>query len=68
MLAKDNPNINIVYPIHLNPNVRKPVFELLNINNIKLLEPLQYEEFVYLMSRSYLILTDSGGIQKKHQA
>ena len=66
VLAKDNPNINIVYPIHFNPNVRKPVVELLsNINNIKLLEPFQYEEFVYLMSRSYLILTDSGGIQEE---
>ena len=65
-MAKDNPKINFVYPIHFNPNVRKPVVELLsNINNIKLLEPFQYEEFVYLMSRSYLILTDSGGIQEE---
>jgi UDP-N-acetylglucosamine 2-epimerase (non-hydrolysing) len=66
VLAKVNPDINILYPVHLNPNVRKPVNELLsNISNIKLLEPFQYEEFVYLMSRSYLILTDSGGIQEE---
>ena len=66
MLAKVNPDINILYPVHLNPNVSKPVNGLLsNIRNIKLLEPFQYEEFVYLMSRSYLILTDSGGIQEE---
>ena len=66
VLAEGNPDINILYPVHLNPNVKKPVIELLsNINNIKLLEPFQYEEFVYLMSRSYLILTDSGGIQEE---
>ena len=66
VLAEGNPDINILYPVHLNPNVRKPVNELLsNISNIKLVEPFQYEEFVYLMSRSYLILTDSGGIQEE---
>ena len=66
LLAEDNPNINFVYPVHLNPNVKKPVNELLSkIDNIKLLEPFQYEEFVYLMSKSYLILTDSGGIQEE---
>jgi len=55
-----------LYPVHLNPNVRKPVNELLsNVENIKLVEPFQYEEFVYLMSQSYLILTDSGGIQEE---
>jgi len=66
VLADGNPDINILYPVHLNPNVRKPINELLsNISNIKLVEPFQYEEFVYLMSRSYLILTDSGGIQEE---
>jgi len=65
-LAETNPDINIVYPVHLNPNVRKPVNELLSrVNNIKLIEPLQYEAFVYLMRESYLILTDSGGIQEE---
>ena len=55
-----------MYPVHLNPNVRKPVNNLLsNIDNIKLMEPFQYEEFIYLMSKSYLILTDSGGIQEE---
>jgi UDP-N-acetylglucosamine 2-epimerase (non-hydrolysing) len=66
VLAEGNPDINILYPVHLNPNVRKPVNELLsNISNIRLVEPFQYEEFVYLMSKSYLILTDSGGIQEE---
>jgi UDP-N-acetylglucosamine 2-epimerase (non-hydrolysing) len=66
VLAKNNPDINILYPVHLNPNVRKPVNELLsNVGNIKLVEPFQYEEFIYLMSKSYLILTDSGGIQEE---
>ena len=66
VLAKNNPDINILYPVHLNPNVRKPVNELLSdISNIKLVEPFQYEEFIYLMSKTYLILTDSGGIQEE---
>jgi len=66
VLAKNNPDINILYPVHLNPNVRKPVNKLLsNVSNIKLVEPFQYEEFIYLMSKSYLILTDSGGIQEE---
>lgn len=66
VLAKNNPDINILYPVHLNPNVRLPVNKLLsNVENIKLVEPYQYEEFVYLMNQSYLILTDSGGIQEE---
>lgn len=65
-LARSNPDINIVYPVHLNPNVREPVTKLLSgTDNIKLLEPFQYKEFVYLMSKSYLVLTDSGGIQEE---
>ncbi len=66
VLAKNNSDINILYPVHLNPNVRKPVNDLLsNVSNVKLVEPFQYEEFIYLMSKSYLILTDSGGIQEE---
>jgi UDP-N-acetylglucosamine 2-epimerase (non-hydrolysing) len=65
-VAEKNPGIYILYPVHLNPNVREPVNEILSgIENIKLVEPLQYEEFIYLMSKSYLILTDSGGIQEE---
>jgi UDP-N-acetylglucosamine 2-epimerase (non-hydrolysing) len=60
---------HIVYPVHLNPNVREPVGEILSgIENVHLIEPLAYEEFVYLMDRAYLILTDSGGIQEEAPA
>lgn len=58
--------IRIVYPVHLNPNVQKPVYELLaDIPTIVLLPPLNYETLVHLMRRAYLILTDSGGIQEE---
>jgi UDP-N-acetylglucosamine 2-epimerase (non-hydrolysing) len=58
--------IQIVYPVHLNPNVHKTVYEILSgIPNISLLEPVNYEELVGLMSKAYLILTDSGGIQEE---
>jgi len=64
--AKAFPDIEIVYPVHLNPNVREPVNRLLaGIENIHLIEPLDYLPFVYLMNRAYLILTDSGGIQEE---
>lgn len=60
------PEIDIVYPVHLNPNVREPVNRLLSgISNIHLIEPLDYLPFVYLMSRAHIILTDSGGIQEE---
>lgn len=60
------PDVEIVYPVHLNPNVREPVNRLLaGICNIHLIEPLDYLPFVYLMNRSYLILSDSGGIQEE---
>ncbi len=60
------PDLEIVYPVHLNPNVRGPANRLLNgIDNIHLIEPLDYLPFVYLMSRAHLILTDSGGIQEE---
>lgn len=65
-IALDRPNINIVYPVHLNPNVFKPVNDLLgNVKNVYLIEPLQYEAFIYLMSLSKLIITDSGGVQEE---
>ena len=65
-LAEEHPDVNFVYPVHLNPNVQKPVLELLSgINNVYLIAPLDYEPFVYLMSKTYLILTDSGGIQEE---
>jgi len=58
--------VHFIYPVHLNPNVRKPVNSILSeIKNISLVEPLDYENFVYLMSFAYLVLTDSGGIQEE---
>ncbi|MCK5906635.1 MAG: UDP-N-acetylglucosamine 2-epimerase, partial [Flavobacteriales bacterium] len=55
-----------VYPVHLNPNVQKPVMELLgDIPNIYLIAPLSYPAFVWLMEKSYLIITDSGGVQEE---
>ncbi|QOD59679.1 UDP-N-acetylglucosamine 2-epimerase (non-hydrolyzing) [Polaribacter haliotis] len=65
-IAKENSDCNILYPVHLNPNVQKPVFDLLkDIKNIKLLNPLSYPAFVWLMEKSFLIITDSGGIQEE---
>tara|TARA_B110000003_G_scaffold272308_1_gene307931 strand:- start:3693 stop:4811 length:1119 start_codon:yes stop_codon:yes gene_type:complete len=65
-IAINNPDIEIVYPVHLNPNVLKPVNELLtNIHNIHLVKPLSYPSFVWLMNQSYLIITDSGGVQEE---
>ena len=65
-IALSNPNIDIVYPVHLNPNVQKPVKELLtDVANIYLIEPLQYEQFIYMMDKSYFIITDSGGVQEE---
>ena len=59
-------DIEIVYPVHLNPNVRGPVGERLSgFANVKLIEPLDYQSFVYLMTRCHLILTDSGGVQEE---
>ena len=65
-LALHNPDIDIIYPVHLNPNVQEPVLKILSgIENIYLLDPLDYEVFIYLMHHAYLILTDSGGIQEE---
>ncbi|MEZ9872033.1 non-hydrolyzing UDP-N-acetylglucosamine 2-epimerase [Vibrio sp. 10N.261.51.C6] len=64
--ARAHPETQILYPMHLNPNVREPVNRILaDIDNIHLIEPQQYLPFVYLMSRSHIILTDSGGIQEE---
>ena len=65
-IAQKNEDIDIIYPVHLNPNVQKPVNKILNgINNVYLIEPLEYLPFIYLMSKSDLVLTDSGGIQEE---
>lgn len=65
-LARQHPGVDFVYPVHLNPQVREPVNRLLSGQaNIHLIEPLDYLPFVYLMGRSHLILTDSGGIQEE---
>lgn len=65
-LAIRREDIEIVYPVHLNPKVKGPVFELLSgLDNIKLIEPLSYPEFVWLMNFSHIIVTDSGGIQEE---
>ena len=67
-LALKYPNVDFIYPMHLNPNVRKPIVEVFgNMQSINtfFIEPLEYLDFIYLMDKSYLILTDSGGIQEE---
>ena len=69
-LSKKYPEVDFVYPMHLNPNVRKPIHEvfgedLSNLGNFFFIEPLQYLEFVHLMSKATIVLTDSGGIQEE---
>ena len=68
-LALKYPTVDFVYPMHLNPNVRKPINEVFGtkntIPNMFFIEPLEYLSFVYLMEKSYLLLTDSGGIQEE---
>jgi len=69
-LTKEYPEVDFVYPMHLNPNVRKAIHKvfgenLSNLGNMFFIEPLEYLSFVYLMEKSYLILTDSGGIQEE---
>jgi UDP-N-acetylglucosamine 2-epimerase (non-hydrolysing) len=60
------PDVQVLYPMHLNPNVREPVNRILhNVENVFLIEPQEYLPFVYLMSRAYIILTDSGGVQEE---
>ena len=65
-IATQNPDTEIIYPVHLNPNVQKPVYKLLaDLTNVKLIDPLSYPAFVWLMNKSYLIITDSGGVQEE---
>ena len=65
-LVEKNPDIQVVYPVHLNPNVQKPVKEILgNKERIYLIEPMEYAPFSSLMKKSYLIMTDSGGVQEE---
>ena len=69
-LTKKYPDVDFVYPMHLNPNVRKPIHQvfgedLANLGNMFFIEPLEYLSFVYLMEKSFLVLTDSGGIQEE---
>jgi UDP-N-acetylglucosamine 2-epimerase (non-hydrolysing) len=65
-LAQRYPDVDFVYPVHLNPNVRQPVGDLLSgLSNVRLIEPLEYEPFITLLRRCNLVLTDSGGIQEE---
>lgn len=69
-LSRKYPDVDFVYPMHLNPNVRRPIHEVFgedlnNLGNMFFIEPLEYLSFVYLMERSYIVLTDSGGIQEE---
>lgn len=65
-IAISNSDVLIIYPVHLNPNVKRPVYEILSgIDNVKLINPLAYPAFVWLMSQSYMIITDSGGVQEE---
>lgn len=65
-IAENNQDVQIIYPVHLNPNVQEPVNNILsNIKNIKLISPLSYPSFVWLMKKSFIIVTDSGGIQEE---
>ena len=60
------PDVQVVYPMHMNPNVRKPVTDILgHLGNVHLIEPLDYLSFLYMMRKSYLIMTDSGGVQEE---
>lgn len=65
-IAVENSDVQIIYPVHLNPNVKKPVYEILgDVENIQLIDPLAYPAFVWLMNQAYLIITDSGGVQEE---
>ena len=65
-IANINQEFNIIYPVHLNPNVQKPVLEMLSdVHNIHLIEPLSYLPFIFLLENCYFVLTDSGGIQEE---
>lgn len=67
-IAAANPKVEVIYPVHLNPNVQEPVRRILGeseLNNIHLIDPVDYLPFVWLMDRAYLIITDSGGVQEE---
>jgi UDP-N-acetylglucosamine 2-epimerase (non-hydrolysing) len=65
-IVQSNQDVQIIYPVHLNPNVKEPVYNILgNIDSIHLIDPLAYPAFVWLMNQSYLIITDSGGVQEE---
>jgi len=65
-IAETYEDVQIIYPVHLNPNVQKPVYDLLSeVSNIHLIDPLAYPAFVWLMNQSYKIITDSGGVQEE---
>jgi UDP-N-acetylglucosamine 2-epimerase (non-hydrolysing) len=65
-IAKDDPNRLIIYPVHLNPKVQEPVNRILSaVNNVILIDPLAYQDFIWLMNRSKIIITDSGGVQEE---
>lgn len=65
-IAINNPDVQVIYPVHLNPNVKEPVYKILSgIDNIHLISPLAYPAFVWLMNKSYMIITDSGGVQEE---
>lgn len=65
-IAQQNADVQIIYPVHLNPNVKGPVYDILSgIDNVKLIDPLAYPAFVWLMTQSYMIITDSGGVQEE---
>lgn len=66
VIANANPDVDILYPVHLNPAVRGPVNRILSdISNVRLIEPVGYVDFIYLMMQSYMIITDSGGVQEE---
>lgn len=68
-IVERNPNVSIVYPVHLNPSVQKPVYQFLEgVPRIHLLPPLAYPAFVHLLARAYIVMTDSGGLQEEAPA
>ena len=65
-VALDNENRLVIYPVHLNPKVQEPVKRILSeVNNVLLIDPLAYQDFIWLMNRSKIIITDSGGVQEE---
>jgi len=68
-IAERNEDVRLVYPVHLNPNVQKPVFEILSgVDRVHLIDPLAYPDFAHLMNRAALVITDSGGLQEEAPA